>query len=101
MLKLDQSMTTSSDFWLTLVLFDDVEIETDPVVAAPPTGLAEAGATERGVIAKRPIPQATATGRRNEADDFNVTRKEMADDMKAPHKQEQSCECRRRDCSLD
>jgi hypothetical protein len=25
----------------------------------------------------------------------------MADDMKAPHKQEQSCECRRRDCSLD
>jgi len=39
-LKLDQLMTTSSDFWLTFVLLDDVEIEADPVVTAAPTGFA-------------------------------------------------------------
>ena len=40
MLKLDQLMTTSSDFWVTFVLFADVETEADPVVTAPPAGLA-------------------------------------------------------------
>jgi hypothetical protein len=74
MLKLDQSMTTSSLFWSICVLVEDEAMEADPVVTAALNGLARAEDGKSGSARRSPIPMPDAFDRPNEAEDFRAAR---------------------------
>ena len=78
MLKLDQSMTTSSLFWSICVLFEVFAIDTAPVVTTPLNGLASAGDAINGSANNRPAPETASLDQSNDAEHFRSARNRFA-----------------------